>query len=135
MAERTTGSGNLGDRVRGQTTTTLRIPPPNIAQTGFVPVRVGTLAQSESIDPGGVLFPGLLGVISPQGMQTTLGQEDHSVADRVSERAWPTGRKGSSCRGGAWLVCGELCQLVDERRGNAHRQAQRRLILGGQHVK
>ena len=43
-----------------------------ITQTGFVPVRVGTLAQSESIDPGGVLFPGLLGVISPQGMQTTV---------------------------------------------------------------
>jgi 8-hydroxy-5-deazaflavin:NADPH oxidoreductase len=43
-----------------------------ITQTGFVPVRVGTLAQSASIDPGGALFPGLLGVISPQGMQTTL---------------------------------------------------------------
>ena len=43
-----------------------------ITQTGFVPVRVGTLAQSASIDPGGALFPGLLGVISPQGRQTTL---------------------------------------------------------------
>lgn len=43
-----------------------------ITQTGFVPIRVGTLAQSAAVDPGGVLFPGLLGVISPQGMQTTL---------------------------------------------------------------
>jgi predicted dinucleotide-binding enzyme len=43
-----------------------------ITQTGFVPVPVGTLAQSASIDPGGVLFPGLLGVISPQGMKTAL---------------------------------------------------------------
>jgi hypothetical protein len=44
----------------------------DITQTGFVPVRVGTLVQSASIDPGRVLFPGLLGVISPRGMQTTL---------------------------------------------------------------
>jgi predicted dinucleotide-binding enzyme len=43
-----------------------------ITQTGFVPIRVGTLAQSAAVDPGGVLFPGLLEVISPHGMQTTL---------------------------------------------------------------
>jgi predicted dinucleotide-binding enzyme len=43
-----------------------------IAQTGFAPIRVGTLAQSAPIDPGGVLFPGLLGLFSPHGMQTTL---------------------------------------------------------------
>jgi hypothetical protein len=43
-----------------------------ISQTGFVPIRVGTLAHSAPIDPGGVLFPGLLGLLSPQGMQTTL---------------------------------------------------------------
>jgi len=45
-----------------------------ITQTGFVPIRVGTLAQSSAIDPGGVLFPGLLGVISPHGMRTTLNK-------------------------------------------------------------
>jgi len=43
-----------------------------ITQTGFVPIRVGALAHSAPIDPGGVLFPGLLGLFSPQGMQTTL---------------------------------------------------------------
>jgi hypothetical protein len=43
-----------------------------IIQTGFVPIRVGTLAHSAPIDPGGVLFPGLLGLFSPQGMRTTL---------------------------------------------------------------
>jgi predicted dinucleotide-binding enzyme len=43
-----------------------------ITQTGFVPIRVGTLAHSAPIDPGGVLFPGLLGLFSPQGMRTTL---------------------------------------------------------------
>ena len=43
-----------------------------ITQTGFVPIRIGGLAQSAPIDPGGVLFPGLLGLFSPQGMQTTL---------------------------------------------------------------
>jgi 8-hydroxy-5-deazaflavin:NADPH oxidoreductase len=43
-----------------------------ITQTGFVPVRVGTLVHSAPIDPGGVLFPGLLGLFSPQGMRTTL---------------------------------------------------------------
>jgi 8-hydroxy-5-deazaflavin:NADPH oxidoreductase len=43
-----------------------------ITQTGFTPIRVGTLAHSTPIDPGGVLFPGLLGLFSPQGMQTTL---------------------------------------------------------------
>jgi predicted dinucleotide-binding enzyme len=43
-----------------------------ITQTGFVPIRVGSLRQSGCIDPGGVLFPGLLGLFSPQGMQTTL---------------------------------------------------------------
>jgi 8-hydroxy-5-deazaflavin:NADPH oxidoreductase len=43
-----------------------------ITQTGFVPVRVGTLAHSAPIDPGGVLFPSLLGLFSPQGMRTTL---------------------------------------------------------------
>jgi predicted dinucleotide-binding enzyme len=43
-----------------------------ITQIGFVPVRVGTLADSAPIDPGGVLFPGLLGLFSPEGMQTTL---------------------------------------------------------------
>jgi 8-hydroxy-5-deazaflavin:NADPH oxidoreductase len=43
-----------------------------ISQTGFVPIRVGALADSAPIDPGGVLFPGLLGLFSPQGMQTTL---------------------------------------------------------------
>jgi hypothetical protein len=43
-----------------------------IVQTGFVPIRVGTLAHSAPIDPGGVLFPGLLGLFSPQGMRTTL---------------------------------------------------------------
>jgi hypothetical protein len=43
-----------------------------ITQTGFVPIRVGTLAHSAPIDPGGGLFPGLLGLFSPQGMQTTL---------------------------------------------------------------
>jgi 8-hydroxy-5-deazaflavin:NADPH oxidoreductase len=43
-----------------------------ITQTGFVPIRVGSLGHSAPIDPGGVLFPGLLGLLSPQGMQTTL---------------------------------------------------------------
>jgi 8-hydroxy-5-deazaflavin:NADPH oxidoreductase len=43
-----------------------------ITQTGFVPIRVGTLAHSAPIDPGGVLFPGLLGLFSPQGMRMTL---------------------------------------------------------------
>jgi 8-hydroxy-5-deazaflavin:NADPH oxidoreductase len=43
-----------------------------ITQTGFAPIRVGTLADSAPIDPGGVLFPGLLGLFSPQGMRTTL---------------------------------------------------------------
>ncbi|MGC1735938.1 NADPH-dependent F420 reductase [Mycobacterium sp.] len=43
-----------------------------ITQTGFAPIRVGTLAQSAPIDPGGALFPGLLGLFSPQGMRTTL---------------------------------------------------------------
>jgi hypothetical protein len=43
-----------------------------ITQTGFVPVRVGTLVHSAPIDPGGVLFPGLLGLFSPQSMRTTL---------------------------------------------------------------
>jgi 8-hydroxy-5-deazaflavin:NADPH oxidoreductase len=43
-----------------------------ITQTGFVPIRVGALADSAPIDPGGVLFPGLLGLFSPEGMQTTL---------------------------------------------------------------
>jgi 8-hydroxy-5-deazaflavin:NADPH oxidoreductase len=37
-----------------------------------VPIRIGALAHSAPIDPGGVLFPGLLGLFSPQGMQTTL---------------------------------------------------------------
>jgi 8-hydroxy-5-deazaflavin:NADPH oxidoreductase len=45
-----------------------------ITQTGFVPIRVGSLAHSAPIDPGGVLFPGLLGLLSPQGMQTTLNK-------------------------------------------------------------
>jgi 8-hydroxy-5-deazaflavin:NADPH oxidoreductase len=43
-----------------------------ITQTGFVPIRIGPLAHSAPIDPGGALFPGLLGLFSPQGMQTTL---------------------------------------------------------------
>jgi len=43
-----------------------------ITQTGFVPIRIGALAHSAPIDPGGALFPGLLGLFSPQGMQTTL---------------------------------------------------------------
>jgi predicted dinucleotide-binding enzyme len=43
-----------------------------ITQTGFVPIRIGALAHSAPIDPGGVLFPGLLGLFSPEGMQTTL---------------------------------------------------------------
>ena len=43
-----------------------------ITQTGFAPIRVGTLAHSAPIDPGGVLFPGLLGLFSPHGMRTTL---------------------------------------------------------------
>jgi hypothetical protein len=43
-----------------------------ITQTGFAPIRVGTLAHSAPIDPGGVLFPGLLGLFSPRGMRTTL---------------------------------------------------------------
>ena len=45
-----------------------------ITQTGFAPIRVGTLADSAPIDPGGVLFPGLLGLFSPQGMRMTLGR-------------------------------------------------------------
>ena len=43
-----------------------------ITQTGFVPVRIDTPAQSGSIEPGVVLFPGLLGL--PQGMQTITRQ-------------------------------------------------------------
>jgi predicted dinucleotide-binding enzyme len=43
-----------------------------ITQTGFAPIRVGTRADSAPIDPGGVLFPGPLGLFSPQGMRTTL---------------------------------------------------------------
>jgi 8-hydroxy-5-deazaflavin:NADPH oxidoreductase len=43
-----------------------------ITQTGFVPIRIGALAHSAPIDPGGVLFAGLLGLFSPEGMQTTL---------------------------------------------------------------
>ncbi len=43
-----------------------------ITQTGFVPVRVGALEHSAPIDPSGGLFPGPLGLFSPQGMQTTL---------------------------------------------------------------
>ena len=45
-----------------------------ITQTGFVPIRIGALEHSAPIDPGGVLFPGLLGIFSPQGMQTTLDE-------------------------------------------------------------
>jgi 8-hydroxy-5-deazaflavin:NADPH oxidoreductase len=45
-----------------------------ITQTGFVPIRIGALAHSAPIDPGGVLFPGLLGLFSPQGMQATLDE-------------------------------------------------------------
>jgi 8-hydroxy-5-deazaflavin:NADPH oxidoreductase len=45
-----------------------------ITQTGFVPIQVGSLAQSAPIDPGGVLHAGLLGVFSPQGMQAILDQ-------------------------------------------------------------
>ena len=43
-----------------------------IAPTGFRPIRIGTLADSAPIDPGGVLFPGLLGLFSSEGMQATL---------------------------------------------------------------
>jgi 8-hydroxy-5-deazaflavin:NADPH oxidoreductase len=51
---------------------TARITADIITQTGFVPIRIGALAHSAPIDPGGVLFPGLLGLFSPEGMQTTL---------------------------------------------------------------
>jgi hypothetical protein len=50
-----------------------------ITQTGFVPIRVGTLAHSAPIDPGGVLFPGLLGLLSPQGMRMTLDKGPFSL--------------------------------------------------------
>src|ERR1700730_17730432 len=43
-----------------------------ITQTGFAPIRVGTLAHSAAIDPGGVLFPGLDALPSPQGIRTPL---------------------------------------------------------------
>jgi predicted dinucleotide-binding enzyme len=43
-----------------------------ITQTGFVPIRIGALEHSAPLDPGGMLFPGLLGLFSPQGMQSTL---------------------------------------------------------------
>src|ERR1700684_1451706 len=36
-----------------------------ITQTGFAPIRVGTLADSAPIDPGGVLFPGLARALQP----------------------------------------------------------------------
>ena len=36
-----------------------------ITQTGFAPIRVGTLADSAPIDPGGVLFPWLAGALQP----------------------------------------------------------------------
>jgi hypothetical protein len=59
-----------------------------IAQTGFVPIRVGALAHSAPIDPGGPLFPGLLGLFSPQDMQTTLDKGAvHPLAPTVSDNA------------------------------------------------
>jgi predicted dinucleotide-binding enzyme len=36
-----------------------------ITQTGFAPIRVGTLADSAPIDPGGALFPGLARALQP----------------------------------------------------------------------
>jgi 8-hydroxy-5-deazaflavin:NADPH oxidoreductase len=36
-----------------------------ITQTGFAPIRVGTLADSAPIDPGGVLFPRLASALQP----------------------------------------------------------------------
>ena len=57
-----------------------------ITQTGFVPIRVGSLAQSGCIDPGGVLFPGLLGVFSPKGMQTTLDKGPFTLRHGDPER-------------------------------------------------
>ena len=50
-----------------------------ITQTGFVPIRLGALADSAPIDPGGVLFPGLLGLFSPEGMQTTLDKGPYTL--------------------------------------------------------
>ena len=50
-----------------------------ITQTGFVPIRVGALENSAPIDPSGELFPGLLGLFSPQGMQTTLNEGPFSL--------------------------------------------------------
>jgi predicted dinucleotide-binding enzyme len=64
-----------------------------------------------------------------------LSTRDHSLADRGLRSGLGYRSQESSCGRGMWLLYGELCQLVDERRGNAHRQAQRRLIPGGQHVK
>jgi len=51
-----------------------------ITQTGFVPIRIGALEYSAPIDPSGVLFPGLLGLFSPQGMQATLDEGPFSGA-------------------------------------------------------
>ena len=50
-----------------------------ITQTGFVPIRLGALDDSAPIDPGGVLFPGLLGLFSPEGMQTALDKGPFTV--------------------------------------------------------
>ena len=61
------GAGLIGSALAGHL-----ILAGNKVTIGFAPIRVGTLANSAPIDPGGVLFPGLLGLFSPHGMRTTL---------------------------------------------------------------
>jgi 8-hydroxy-5-deazaflavin:NADPH oxidoreductase len=43
-----------------------------VTQTGFVPIRVGTLVQSAPVDPGGALHLDAMGVITPHAMQARL---------------------------------------------------------------
>ncbi len=46
-----------------------------IVDMGYVPVRVGRLAESASLDPGGVLWPSLL---TPEAMRSKLERAGNS---------------------------------------------------------
>ena len=111
----------------GSSVNTAAITIDIITQTGFVPVfvpaRVDAPAQSGSIEPGVVLFPGLLGL--PNGMQTITRQGTAHPLTRSTDRH---GGLGDQTRSTAGSGCCEASCVSWSMSGAATRIAKLRVV-------
>lgn len=66
-----------GMAVAGDDTQSMEVATSLVGEAGFVPVDIGTLGESQPLDPGGVLFPHMF---TPADLARTVGLRTPAVA-------------------------------------------------------